>query len=401
MARIAVVWSHSMASQGMEDDDWLSKEDSLMYSLTKLAGDGHEVSVHALTEEAGKKDLEREGYRITLHPVDVRGRSYGEQTSRSLYESLRLNPPEIVYLNSLNLSMNWILAHRIKGPRFALRVHGKLIHDFLVEEVDALEVSNELQRMAATGAFTIPQESVWINPFGADTSLFRPDWDAQKEFDVVYAGRLVKGKNVDLLLRLFKKVDGKLLLIGKGRDEEFYRSRANRLGIDHKVTFEGWVPNSELPRYLNMSKLFVMPSFSEGGGRSVAEAMACGLPVIAMKGSIGSEAYIEHGRVGYIVPPDALVNTVRSFLQDEEKTRAFGERGRRLAEAKYSSDSFYGRLSNLISSLEKSRPRKGRPYRGFAFRMGRVFRFNFWLAVKNSMKCGRIERAFRPEDNWV
>ncbi len=383
----------------MEDEDWLSKKDSLMYSLSRLAEDGHNVSVHALTEDPQSKVLERGGYRINLHPVDIRGRSYGEQTSRSLFERLDSEPPEIVYLNSLNMGMNWVLAHRIKGPKFALRVHGKLIHDFLIEEVDALEVSNEMQRIAATGAFNIHHDSVWINPFGADTTLFKPDWNAHKEYDVVYAGRLVKGKNVELLLRMFKKLDGKLLLIGKGRDEEFYRSRAKRLGIDQKVTFQGWVDNFELPRYLNMSRLFVMPSLSEGGGRSVAEAMACGLPVIAMRGSVGSEAYIEHGRVGYIVPPDALVKTVNSFIRDEEKSKVFGERARRLAESRYSSDSFYRRLSRLVSSLEKSSLRKGRPYKGFSFRMARISRFNFWLAVRNSLKCGRVERSFRSGDN--
>jgi glycosyltransferase involved in cell wall biosynthesis len=383
----------------MEDKDWLSKEDSLMYSIAKLATKGYDASVHALTEAEEVRTLEREGYSITLHPVDTRGQSYGEQTSRSLFKTLKSDTPEIIYLNSLNMGMNRILAHSIEGPRFILRAHGKLIHDFLVEDVDVLEVSNELQRTAATGAFTIPSDSVWINPFGADTALFKPDWNASKEFDVVYAGRIVKGKNVDLLLRSFRKIEGKLLLVGKGSDEDFFRARAKDLGIEHKVTFQGWVDNSELPRYLNMSKVFVMPSMSEGSGRSVAEAMACGLPVVTMRGSIGSEAYIEHGRVGYVVPPGALADTINGLIRYEQKTNEMGRRGHTLAERQYSSESFHIRLRDLVASFEGAEPRGRHPDKGIAFHIGRLFRLNYWLAVRNGMSRSRIERMFRLQDN--
>ena len=388
-----------MASLGMEDQDWMSKEDSLMYSLTKLSGAGHEVTVHALTEEQTLNILERQGYSIILHPVDVLDQDYGEQTSRSLFRNLKSENPDIVYLNSLNMSMNRVLVHAMEAPRFVLRAHGKLIHDFLVEEVNALEVSNRNQKFAATDSFTIPSDNIWINPFGADTSIFKPDWNASKQFDVVYAGRLVKGKNLELLLRSMMQIDGKLLLIGKGRDEIYYKELVKGMGLESKVTFQGWVENTRMPDYLNMAKVFVMPSLSEGGGRSMAEAMACGLPVIAMKGAIGSEAYVEHGRVGYVVRPSRLMSAINSLIRDESRLKEFGTRSRELAVDQYSSESFYKRMKNLIESLEDASPIKRHPDKKISFHITRLFRFNYWLAVRNRSKGKRIERMFRPQDN--
>ncbi|UCD92970.1 MAG: glycosyltransferase family 4 protein [Methanobacteriota archaeon] len=395
MTRMAFVWSHTMASQGLEDEYWLTKDDSLMYSLAKMAGEGHVITVAAMTEKREPRSYERDGYRILLFPVDLTSQPYGSQTSRSLLTHLKQNPPDILYLNSLNMVMNRIILNTIRGSKSVLRAHGKLIHDLLVEDVDVLEVSNEVQRREATGTFLIDRESVWINPFGADTTLFAPKPDMAKEFDIVYVGRIVKGKNIELLLRAFQRVDGKLLLIGKGPHDEYYREVANRLRVGNKTTFHGWVDSSELPDLLNGCRVFVIPSLSEGGGRAVAEAMACGLPVIAMKGSRGSEAYVEHGKSGFVVEPSELPGAICQLLSDEDMQRKFGSRGHEVCKTNFSSNAFYLRLKKLAESLESGEYARRPVKRGLAFHFKRLFKSNYLIARLRKMKTGSFVKRYR------
>jgi glycosyltransferase involved in cell wall biosynthesis len=383
-----------MASQGQKDEDWLSKEDSLMYSISRLAMEGHDVSVGALTESSAPRTYERDGYPMLLFPVDVRGQKYGSQTSRALLSHLQEDPPDILYLNSLNMVMNRIIQDAMAESKTVLRAHGKMIHDFLVEDVDALEVSNEWQRWEATESFLVDEKRVWLNPFGANTTLFKPQPDAVKEHDVAYVGRLVKGKNIELLFRAFRNIDGSLLLIGKGPDEGHYHELAKKMGIESKVTFQGWVDHPGMVTHLNRCKIFAMPSLSEGGGRAVAEAMACGLPVIAMKGARGSEAYVEHGRSGFIVRPSGFVDAVSQLLKNGEMRVEFGRRGCELAVSRYSSESFHKKLRALIESLMTMEGSGERGEKRPAFYMKRLFRINYWVALLKRRKNRRIVKTF-------
>ncbi len=389
------VWAHSMASQGLSDEYWQSRDDSLMYSISRLAKDGHDVSIVTFTERREPIAYNRDGCQILLFPVDVPGQPFGDQTSRSLLANLRKDPPDIVYLNSLNMVMNRIILDGVSGPRFILRAHGKIIHDFLVEDVDALEVSNEMQRREATETFLIEREKVWINPFGADTTLFTPKPGVSKDYDVIYFGRIVKGKNIELLLRTFQKIEGRFLLIGKGPHDGHYRNMASKLGVGNKAVFHGWVDSSELPDFLNRSKVFVLPSLSEGGGRAVSEAMACGLPVIAMRGARGSEAYIEHGRSGLVTKPGDLVEAITRILSDETLRREFGKRGRELCVSRFSSEAFYQRLKKLTEFLETRKPIEKPIQRRPIFYVKRLLKTNYWIARLRNSKAKRVARKYR------
>lgn len=394
MKSITFVWSHSMASQNFPDEYWLSKDDSMMYSISRLANDGHDVSVVSMTERSTVQTYEREGYRIHLFPVDVQGQKFGRQTSRPMLTHLKNHPPDFLYLNALNMVMHRIIRNVLRGPRYILHPMGKMIHDTLVEDVDALVVSNENQKREAIESFYIDSDNVWINPFGADTDLFKPNPDASRSYDAVYFGRLVKGKNIETLIRAFKEIDGRLLLIGKGPYKGQLKKIANSLGIEEKVVFKGWVENRYLPDYLTTCKIFVLPSPSEGGGRSIPEAMACGLPVIVMKGALGSEAYVENNRSGCIIRPRELADTLARMISDEELLRRFGRRCRALAESEYSSEAFYKKVTALVEFLETGVPSDKRPDKAPGFLVKRLFKLNYWLAVLNRIKHMKTIRRF-------
>lgn len=106
--------------------------------------------------------------------------------------------------------------------------------------------------------------------------------------DVIYAGRLIKEKNVDLLIRSIylakeKIPDIKCLIIGDGTERLKLEKLVNELNIQNNVIFKGFMEEyHDLISYMKSSKVFVLPSTREGFGIVVIEANACGLPVIVV-----------------------------------------------------------------------------------------------------------------------
>jgi glycosyltransferase involved in cell wall biosynthesis len=107
---------------------------------------------------------------------------------------------------------------------------------------------------------------------------------------VMYVSSFDQRKNQEGLIRAFAKAqqsinqDLQLILVGNGWDEIYKKLKilANNLGIpDKKLIFTGKVTDSDLLVLYRMCHLFVFPSFSEGFGIPVVEAMSCGIPTIA------------------------------------------------------------------------------------------------------------------------
>ena len=77
----------------------------------------------------------------------------------------------------------------------------------------------------------------------------------------------------------------RLVLIGDGPDKQTLELLAAELGIAERATFTGQVPFDEIPVYLKAADLFVFASVTETQGLVTIEAMAAGLPVVAVDGS--------------------------------------------------------------------------------------------------------------------
>ena len=101
-------------------------------------------------------------------------------------------------------------------------------------------------------------------------------------------GRLIKEKNVDILIKSIKSVskeipEVKAVIIGEGPEGERLKSLAGDLDLEDNIKFLGFLPNyDDVISYIKSSKVFVLPSTREGFGIVLLEAMACGLPVITV-----------------------------------------------------------------------------------------------------------------------
>lgn len=111
---------------------------------------------------------------------------------------------------------------------------------------------------------------------------------------VLYTGRLVEVKGLDLLLNAFAKSKHngyKLVIVGNGEKEELLRQQALRLGIVGDVVFAGFYTGVELYAWYDIANFFILPSRYEPFGAVVNEALVYGCPVVASK-YIGATDFI-------------------------------------------------------------------------------------------------------------
>jgi glycosyltransferase involved in cell wall biosynthesis len=156
---------------------------------------------------------------------------------------------------------------------------------------------------------------------------------------VVFAGRLVQEKGVDVLIRAARKVDAEFIICGDGRLRDALSKLARRCGVDRRVTFKGWLSPAQLAQELATASVVVMPSlWPEPFGLVGIEALAAGRPVIA-SASGGVEDWLDDGVSGLCVEPgdaDALARALNELLADPERQRTMGMAGREAVSARFS-----------------------------------------------------------------
>ncbi len=186
---------------------------------------------------------------------------------------------------------------------------------------------------------------------GIDTDRFRPlpgERPAPPPFRLLFVGNRTRRKGADLLGPLMERLGEGFELWytgGQRPDEEPIRTaRARALGR---------LSPGDLIHAYNACHALVFPSRLEGFGLAVAEAMACGLPVVASRCSSLPELVV-HGEGGFLCPVDqldAFVEAVRRLAQGPALCRQMGERNRARAEQLFSFPVMAGRYRELYAQL--------------------------------------------------
>jgi glycosyltransferase involved in cell wall biosynthesis len=169
----------------------------------------------------------------------------------------------------------------------------------------------------------------------------------------VFVGRLVDWKAVDLLLQAFARVSEEssatLDLYGDGEERGSLKAEAHELGLDDRVTFHGFLPQTECAKRLREADVLVLPSLYECGGAVVLEAMACSLAVVATNWG-GPADYLDAGCSTLVEPENAasfvaaLGNAMLDLANNRDRCRVLGEAGRRKALAIYDWDAKVDRM---------------------------------------------------------
>jgi len=199
-------------------------------------------------------------------------------------------------------------------------------------------------------------------PFPADQTPRSELCQGPEELLIGYAGRLTEDKGLVTLIQataqLPDDVSWRLVLVGTGEDELRLRRLAHDLSLADRVTFTGYVPHEDMPRYLSAFDVLVLPSetqpnWKEQFGRVLIESLACETPVV---GSSSGEIphVIEKSQGGVTFPegaPSSLADQLTHLLRNSSLRHELAVRGRQRVCSMYTTDALAERF---VDTLEAS-----------------------------------------------
>ena len=160
----------------------------------------------------------------------------------------------------------------------------RLFLPVLVRKVRRVATSSEYTRRKVIARFGLPADRVVVIHGGVDRSRFKPQKDHSGQGNyILFVGSLEPRKNLAVLLRAWKVIEGShpdLSLVIVGATERIFRPFDLATEME-RVQFAGYTAETDLPGLYAGAAAFVLPSFDEGFGLPVLEAMACGVPVVA------------------------------------------------------------------------------------------------------------------------
>jgi phosphatidylinositol alpha-1,6-mannosyltransferase len=250
--------------------------------------------------------------------------------------------------------------HRIHHSRFARRTAKALLASATAVVANSQWTREQAQKVLRELGLDPQAENVKVVPLGADPEFFKPGLDTREVRAryrlnggpwVLTVARLEDYKGVDMTLKAVARVRGNgadvgYLVVGAGKRGKAYKQLADDLGIADAVRFVGNVPDADLPALYNCAAAYVGVSRRadgnrvEGFGIALAEASACGLPVIAGRSGGAAEA-VREGETGLVVDPDdhgAVAGALSRLLEDQLLARRLGQGGRKAVETYFNWD---------------------------------------------------------------
>jgi glycosyltransferase involved in cell wall biosynthesis len=174
---------------------------------------------------------------------------------------------------------------------------------------------------------------------------------------VVFAGRIVKPKGVDVLIRAAGDVDAEFVICGDGRRLTDMRELARSLGVASRVNFTGWLAARELAEELAQASVVAIPSvWPEPFGLVGIEAFSAGRPVVA-SATGGVCDWLEAGVNGLLVPPGdapALGRTLNELLSDPDRQSVMGAAGQQTVASCFSRERHVAALLDAYQTARAS-----------------------------------------------
>jgi glycosyltransferase involved in cell wall biosynthesis len=219
--------------------------------------------------------------------------------------------------------------HYAPGPKWALRPLVRWYATRYANRCDCVVAPSTALATRLRGQGVVSRIEV-LATGALDVQLFAsldPSW-VRTKFGVpvgrsllVTASRMAKEKSVDLVVQSFAKTiqsrDATLLVVGGGQEEAALRRLAQTLQLEGRVVFTGQQPHRRALECIAAADVFVFGSQTETQGLVLVEAMAAGVPVVAVNaGGVGDA--VKDGVTGFLVPPtpDALADSVVHLLND-------------------------------------------------------------------------------------
>lgn len=344
----------------------------------RLAARGHDVHLYGMQWWDGPAVLQQEG--VTLHGV-CPSRALYVNGRRSILEavwfSVRLLVPlarerfDVLDCNQHPYFPLFVcrLVTALRRAKFFATWHeywgdywyeylgkagivGRFLESVTARLPDRLVAVSD-RTAAALKSAGIPGQKVLVVSNGIPYSHILQVPPSAERCDAVFAGRLIKDKHVDVLLRACaaagREKQIRLSVFGGGPELESLKRLAGELGLAETVTFGGFLEEDELIARLKAARLFVLPSSREGFSITTVEALACGLPVITVDCARNyATDLLEEGKTGVVtgLGEAEIAKAMLGLLKDEPERQRMAEECVRAA-ARYD-------WEKLVSELERS-----------------------------------------------
>jgi rhamnosyl/mannosyltransferase len=346
-------------------------------SLCHVNGDG--VVNRALVVNAGRRTVSEtvDGIRVTR--VGTIATAGSVAIAPGFAAALRRERADAIVLHEPN---PWaLLSFAIARPRAPLAIwfHSEVVRPRLQYALFYHPVARAAYRQARRIVVSSPplaeqatalescRDRIAVIPFGIDASR----WDVTPAIDeraaeirarigdrplVLFVGRMVPYKGVDVLLRALAGTPAAAVLVGSGPSRSGWQALAQTLQLDGRVTFAGEVPHGELAALYHACDVFVLPSVSraEAFGYVQLEAMACGKPVISTRVPSGVPWVNRDGETGITVPPGdaaALRAAIAMLAEDRARRTRMGAAGRARVASEFSMPKMRAAVAALYREL--------------------------------------------------
>ncbi|MDX6189999.1 glycosyltransferase [Flavobacterium sp. Fl-318] len=176
----------------------------------------------------------------------------------------------------------------------------------------------------------VDMSKVLVLPKGIDLSLFTPSTSNSTKIEAIVTRSLQPEYRHDSILKAFsivqqKGIDFTITIVGDGTRLTYLKDLASTLQIENKVVFTGRIPNTELPKLLQQSNIYISMPITEGVSASLFEAMACHCyPVVS--DIPGNQSWITHRKNGQLITIDDIEKLAEeliwSFENPESRNQA-------------------------------------------------------------------------------
>jgi 1,2-diacylglycerol 3-alpha-glucosyltransferase len=278
------------------------------------------------------------------------------------FTARRLKVPLLTTFHTLIPEAVHYIARGKTATKFTKNVAWKYLQWFLSQSNTVISPSGVIQNVLLEHGI----ESTVV-PTGIDVNCFTPEVDGkwvreklglEKKKIVLHVGRLVKEKNLDVMIAASPMVaqefpDVKFVVAGMGPALMYYKKRVRECDVEDLFLFKGYLARDQLAGYYSASDIFAFPSKFETQGLVALEAMACGKPV-AGANFLAIKELVKNGENGYLFDPDSPDDCAEKIIRTLNEAKKMKEGSRKTAE-KYSIENC---AKKLVAAYESTLKKK-------------------------------------------
>jgi len=227
--------------------------------------------------------------------------------------------------------------------------------DVAKEQITELGIDSNKIRTLLLGVDTAE-----FNPSHRDEKIRRTLGIESSQPIVISTRALAPIYNVETLVKAISLVlaevpQAEFVIAGTGEQQGYLKELVHDLGVSNNTKFIGWVPRTELPKYLSSADIYVSTSLSDGTSNSLLEAMACELaPVVT--DIPANRPWIIDGENGFLFPTrdyERLAAKIINLLHNQETREDFGRTSREIVQKKAEQQTEMEKMDSIYAKLIK------------------------------------------------